>query len=78
MPKSRIFGRPSAVNDDVRRLEVAVDDAAGMGMGERVGNLRRRGAATVGSGRPSGAIRRSSGSPVDQLHDDERTWPRSR
>ena len=70
-PKSSTFARPSRVIEDVRRLDVAMDDAARVRRVERRGDLRgileRRGHRQ----RPCRDERVEPGA-VHQLHRDER------
>ena len=62
-PKSRTLARPFVVDHDVRRLQVAMDDAV---LSARVRERRRSGrhsATTASSGRPSAGMSSESGRP---------------
>ncbi len=60
--------------EDVRRLDVTMDDTEGVRMRKRVGNIRGDGSCIMnGQAQPARArrSRAASVSPVKQLHDDE-------
>ena len=60
-PKSRTFARPSLGDEDVRRLDVAVDDAALVGRVQRVGDLDAEVEQAVG------VQRLVASSPIERL-----------
>jgi hypothetical protein len=62
---------PPGLHDDVRGLDVAVDDAARMGHGQPVGDLDRDRERARHVERPS-AHELAKGGPLDVLHDDVR------
>ena len=77
MPKSSTLTQRRAVgaarDEQVRRLEVAVDDAGGVRLGERLARLEdvARTASSTGSA-PSRAMSCAEVAPLEVLHDDVR------
>ena len=72
MPKSATLTRPPLVSSTLRRLDVAVDDAARMRRVERLADLLGDARGRRGRQRPALAEDRGEVAAVDQLHDDER------
>src|SRR5262249_18248638 len=69
IPKSRTFGSSGGGDDDVERLEVAMNDAALVRRGERVGDLGTQRQRRL---RLEEAVRQLLGErlPLEILHDD--------
>jgi hypothetical protein len=60
-----------AVDENIRRLQVAVDDAAGMSCSEHVADLGQEPEDSLRRGEPAGAPQLVERRAVEALHDDE-------